>query len=395
MYSTGTLSLTNGSTSVTGTSTAWVSALRPGWLVLIPSEAPLLVQAVNSDSSLTLARPYQGTTRTGVVYNAVPTRGELAPFVTQLQSVLSSMQATIDGAGAGKFPDGSTALPGVRFSADEDSGLRRKGSNALALVTGGADRLEVNNAGAVLTGLLTGTAVTQSAVDTTAGRLLKVGDFGMGTVAIQTETNLDLYPPGFAVTPFMNTCSNVPPAVAASTGRAVMLTAGNNGALVQVMWFRADNRLFLRTATTTLVGAPWVEVIQQGRIVGSVSQAAGVPTGAVIERGSNANGEYVRFADGTQICTKRVTLLNQNINTPFGSMFSSASLLAGVTVYAASFIAPPVCQITAHVANLTVLTAVGGIGDTANTPATVFVVSPTSVTDRTIYVNVTANGRWF
>ncbi|MFN7051250.1 MAG: hypothetical protein ACK4NH_03950, partial [Gemmobacter sp.] len=27
-------------------------------------------------------------------------------------------------------------------------------------------------------------------------------------------------------------------------------------------------------------------------------------TGAVIERGSNANGDYVRFADGTQICTR-------------------------------------------------------------------------------------------
>lgn len=37
-------------------------------------------------------------------------------------------------------------------------------------------------------------------------------------------------------------------------------------------------------------------------IVGTVSQSAGVPTGAIIERGSNANGEYVRWADGTQEC---------------------------------------------------------------------------------------------
>ena len=34
----------------------------------------------------------------------------------------------------------------------------------------------------------------------------------------------------------------------------------------------------------------------------------GVPTEAIIERGSNANGEYVRFADGTQICTNRVVI---------------------------------------------------------------------------------------
>ena len=38
-------------------------------------------------------------------------------------------------------------------------------------------------------------------------------------------------------------------------------------------------------------------------ILGTVSQSGGVPTGAVIQRGSNSNGEFVRFADGTQICT--------------------------------------------------------------------------------------------
>lgn len=47
-------------------------------------------------------------------------------------------------------------------------------------------------------------------------------------------------------------------------------------------------------------------------ILGTVSQSGGVPTGAVVERGSNANGEYVRFADGTQICRRNATpsLLN-------------------------------------------------------------------------------------
>lgn len=37
------------------------------------------------------------------------------------------------------------------------------------------------------------------------------------------------------------------------------------------------------------------------KILGTVSQSGGVPTGAVIERGSNANGSYVKFADGTMI----------------------------------------------------------------------------------------------
>ncbi|MFL1415331.1 phage tail protein [Pseudomonas fildesensis] len=37
-------------------------------------------------------------------------------------------------------------------------------------------------------------------------------------------------------------------------------------------------------------------------IVGTASQANGVPTGAIIERGGNANGEYIKYADGTMIC---------------------------------------------------------------------------------------------
>lgn len=42
-----------------------------------------------------------------------------------------------------------------------------------------------------------------------------------------------------------------------------------------------------------------------GNLLGPVSQSAGLPTGAVIERGETADGRYVRFADGTQICTTR------------------------------------------------------------------------------------------
>jgi len=40
----------------------------------------------------------------------------------------------------------------------------------------------------------------------------------------------------------------------------------------------------------------------RGNIVATVSQSGGIPTGGVVQKGSNANGEFVRFADGTQIC---------------------------------------------------------------------------------------------
>jgi len=35
--------------------------------------------------------------------------------------------------------------------------------------------------------------------------------------------------------------------------------------------------------------------------VGTVSETSGVPTGAIFEQGSNANGEYIKYADGTML----------------------------------------------------------------------------------------------
>lgn len=59
-------------------------------------------------------------------------------------------------------------------------------------------------------------------------------------------------------------------------------------------------------------------------ILGTVSQSGGVPTGAIIQRGSNANGEYVKFADGTLICTFSAnSVLTSNVAT--GNVFTSSS----------------------------------------------------------------------
>jgi hypothetical protein len=56
-------------------------------------------------------------------------------------------------------------------------------------------------------------------------------------------------------------------------------------------------------ATTANAAADALGAFRRGTLLGTVSQTAGVPTGAVIERGSNANGAYVKWADGTLICT--------------------------------------------------------------------------------------------
>ena len=65
------------------------------------------------------------------------------------------------------------------------------------------------------------------------------------------------------------------------------------------------------------------EVFKQSNILGTVSQSGGVPTGAIIERGSNANGEFVKYADGTMICTR---LVNVDLTITSSQVFSWASV---------------------------------------------------------------------
>jgi hypothetical protein len=64
----------------------------------------------------------------------------------------------------------------------------------------------------------------------------------------------------------------------------------------------------------------------KGTILNAVAQDGnGVPTGGVIERGSNADGDYVRFADGTQICTSG-DIPTGGITNPAGALFQSNHL---------------------------------------------------------------------
>lgn len=71
-----------------------------------------------------------------------------------------------------------------------------------------------------------------------------------------------------------------------------------------------------------------------------------VSAGGIIERGSNANGEYVKFADGTLICTVITqgtgipAVISNNHIGEYGWSFYVASLLVTLPV---AYILPPSC----------------------------------------------------
>ena len=88
---------------------------------------------------------------------------------------------------------------------------------------------------------------------------------------------------------------------------------------------------------TTLPGP--AQAYRQGNLLGVVSHSGGVPTGAVIERGSNASGNYVRFADGTQIATAN-NLPVGNTLEPDGALWRR--LLPFTVNFPIAFVSAPV-----------------------------------------------------
>ena len=73
-------------------------------------------------------------------------------------------------------------------------------------------------------------------------------------------------------------------------------------------------------------------VYAQSNVVGTVGQVGGIPDGALVEYGSNANGEYWRYAGGMQICTLR--------SGKVATYFNVGTLIAYWT-FPASFVESP------------------------------------------------------
>ena len=310
-YKTGTISVTNGSATVTGSGTAWVANVRVGDGLAGPDDRLYEITAVASNTSLTISPTYDGSTSSGQAYLIWPTSSFGADIVSSLNSLISTYSTIATGPGAGKFANGTAALPAVAAAADVDTGAYWTGSNGYGIATGGAVRGLFSSAGMALTGLLSGTAVTQTAVDTTAGRLTKVGDFGIA--GFSNLTSADDYDELGDVGRLIGhaTSTNAPANFSFSNGISGFQSASSSARVAQLVIRTqnagtTDNRLFFRGKDTTW--ADWAEAYHNQNLLGTVSQTSGSPTGAVIERGSNANGEYVRFADGTQICNAKVLI---------------------------------------------------------------------------------------
>jgi hypothetical protein len=313
-YVTGTVSVTAGSAVVTGSGTAWATALVAGGLFGLDSNNgnPVPILSVDSNTQLTLAKPWRGTTASGQGYWIVRDTAYLQQQTVNAQALSTYIQRLDNAALA--------ALAGLTPAAGKLAYFSGPSAAVLTdLEAKGRDIIAATNTLHLLGKLgpvLGGGAPTPAA----AGVGLADGDFN--TVAVGGVYNIT------------GTWANGPNGNGGYAGFLTVLQRGGTQAwqIYRVATTTRDEAYirFTNDLASNNWPFPWRRLA--GEVVGTVLQSGGVATGAIIERGSNANGQYTKFADGTMICGGGRDLTssdlpsagNYNLVIPFPATFSIA-----------------------------------------------------------------------
>ena len=143
-YNTGTIALTNGSATVTGSGTNFLVGAQIGEALYAPDGKLYEIQTINSATVITLASNYLGSTASGQGYQIIPTQSLVADLASDVTDLISDFANVRDYAGNGKFNDGAVGTPGITFTQDQDNGLYRIGSNNWALAAGGIKQVDLS-----------------------------------------------------------------------------------------------------------------------------------------------------------------------------------------------------------------------------------------------------------
>jgi len=405
-YKTGTVSVTLNSNAVTGSGTAFIANTRVGDAFRGPDGRWYEVTNAPSDTSLSIDPPYQGATASGGGYALAPMQGYVKDSADALRSLVNTYGAKLAALGT---------------TGNYDTLPVSKGG------TGGTDQATAR------TGLGLGTAATgtvqTSLSDTTANRLLAVGAFGWngGTCIALPVTDLNTvttsaeYALGAGGTNLPNNAQAWYLRVVRHTTLVLQEVRGMTAANAGQVWVRvytgavwtawskqassgANADITSLTGLTTALSvaqggtgvtttAALLSALQtagaygKSNILGTVSQSAGVPTGAIIEAGSNSAGSFTKFADGTLIAIVRNAgpfAVTANAATIIGPFTTPATFID--STYAAFAIAIPTATNDIY----------GVVSAYAVTTSSVSFVFRNGVTGQNVTnIKILLIGRWF
>ena len=271
---------------------------------------------------------------------------------------------------------GAESDPAICFANATGTGFYLTQDNQLGIAIEGVKRGHFATSGLVLDVDVTGSAVTQGQADTTPGRLLKVGDYGWGAIAPSvTDANaLDAI------------LTNQRVRVLSANAATVNAPLGAQGGVCDTYAFSAANAYqeyreitgayrMWRRGWGSATWSAWVRM--PNLIAGAITASGGEAThGGILERGSNANGDYTRFADGTQMCWRSLTG-----STASGSVWSFPAVFATAPVVGCNAVASVQVAVTLDAAP-----TVSGVTVSAR---------GTNDARRAVAMHLTAIGRWF
>ncbi len=382
------VSVTNGATVVSVNSGDDIALIQPSDALVIGTQPPVEIKRTYLDGSsnkkIELLKPWPYGSQTNQSAEAYPTAGDF-------QSATAVLKQLIDGFTLATQAEAQAGTENTKPM----TALRVK--QAMDSLLGSASKL-VASAGVG---------------DTTLGRAARIGDHGLGlsgndmmrvTAVTDYSGGVDfnsLTKPGwYKVLVNSNSSSNGP----------VIPVTGSGYWYVQVLEYAGGQSIKQRAHAYLTHGANGVNpgkpyTFERDYYNGSWSnkwQAIGYPmvgnvyydaatgenVGAVIERGSNSNGDYVKFADGTLICTgSRVGALSTN-------QYAGVTNLRAAEYtwfFPAPFLAGTVPSIAGHGGDQSYAGWLGAAGLTATQCNVVYF---TATVSPTAFLYPIAIGRW-
>ena len=308
-YKTGTASVTNGSATVTGTNTLWASNVTVGDSFTIASTGVMYdVASVDSDTQVTLSVNYAGSTASGVVYAigtgfTVPdsfpemSQGDIetATIFTRamrkIQGKISALVSDISGkaAIAGQIFTGEIVYRGAGGVSTNTS----YGDTSLSSNTSGSDN-STNGSGS-------GQFITTGSSNTAFGRL-----------SLPSVT-----------TGSLNTAIGSNSGVGLETGSGNSIIGANVGGLASGL----TNNLILASGGVIRIQHNGTSLAINGPVnFTAMPQVGGDP---IVESGSNADGEWAKWSDGTmtQFGTRTNSIDFTNAQGDFFRNFGSAMII--------------------------------------------------------------------
>lgn len=131
-------------------------------------------------------------------------------------------------------------------------------------------------------------------------------------------------------------------------------------------------------------------VNNNANVLGNIATALENIVSTIIESGSNSNGSYIKFADGTMICYKKIQVTS-NITNRWGNLYESASAVS-LGNWAETFISTPTMSVTKLTGRGAWLELVENYS--ATSCGTTYFVSAVSNSNVSLNVGIIGIGKW-